>query len=121
MTTGAADEFSIPLPVVSSPSDVVGQRALGLLEQHRVLVLAGTDQVIVLGGSSVWVVTATPEGVWCTCPCADRVLSAHRVAAMIAGNTGENRPNPKKRLHQCDPPATRAGWQGGDLPESGPF
>lgn len=53
-----------------------------LLEQRRVLMIVGSDRALVIGDSGVWEVTATPDGLYCTCPAGRRC--SHALAASVA-------------------------------------
>jgi len=70
------------------PSPVVAEKALRLLEQNRVHIIAAeSGQVRVHGETGNYLVIATAAGVMCSCPAGkdwDPASCSHKVAAQIA-------------------------------------
>jgi len=69
---------------VAQPGDQLSERAHQLLDEGRVLV--SERQALIVGvGGLLWIVTAFPDGVRCSCPAREsETLCSHVVAAMVA-------------------------------------
>lgn len=83
---GVAVSGATPTPAAMTASPVVAEKALRLLEQRRVLLVAGqVGAAVVIGDTDTYDVVAVPSGVACTCIAAGggRICS-HALAAMVA-------------------------------------
>lgn len=72
--------------MIDQPSPKVSEKARRLLDQRRVI-LHGRDAATVLGDTGIWRVTASLDGLDCTCPAAR--WCSHRTAAAVAWSEAE--------------------------------